>query len=536
MVDVTVKNFHEVVTQFEENLENATFVCLDFEFSGLHTNRCPNVSLFDTPKERYHILKESCKDFSPLQCGLTVFTYDRTSRNYDSTSYNFALHPRLYKNLSQSVIYETAACHFLMSHDFDFNKSFYGGIPFLNEEEITNLQLISPDTPRVEEILLNDVKKAFRSRKHEFLKRWSDEARLQEKTVIDAFSKGMMEVLISDVMTSLDFPDIVAYQLPGENSTLEVMKVNPDGGKEEFNKQEIENKARELSDAIGFTHIVRLLRKTRTPIVGHNVLMDLLYLYHKFYKPLPECYEEFKRRFSREFPEVYDTRHIISNIKVALKNDEKYGNFFRSTSLLNLYEECNGPFVRGMEYQPRIQSNLSTEMGMKAHNAGYDSFLAGAVFVRLAHFSATVNNTSPYTKPFHYMDYRRELEGYRNHVNLIRCSLTHINLAGEDPVFGRPQWLVVSRVDKNPISPDHVSRVFSAFGDVSVREMDGGCLVALPSIGMSAGVLVEMEGHEVYRVTRYEPGSGGWTSRTGAVVVVVSVGCVVGLFLRRFLK
>ena len=170
MVDVTIKNFAAVVEQFENNLVNANFVCLDFEFSGLHTHRCPKVSLFDTPKERYHILRESCKDFSPLQCGITVFSYDSTSRSYDATSYNFALHPRSFKTFSENVIYETAACQFLTSHDFDFNKSFYGGIPFLNEEQIKELEVFTGPSLPVEDILLNDVKKEYRERKHKQLK------------------------------------------------------------------------------------------------------------------------------------------------------------------------------------------------------------------------------------------------------------------------------------------------------------------------------------------------------------------------------
>ena len=37
----------------------------------------------------------------------------------------------------------------------------------------------------------------------------------------------------------------------------------------------------------GFSRVVHLLVQSKKPIVGHNCLLDMMKIYHQFYKPLP---------------------------------------------------------------------------------------------------------------------------------------------------------------------------------------------------------------------------------------------------------
>ena len=57
-----------------------------------------------------------------------------------------------------------------------------------------------------------------------------------------------------------------------------------------------------------FDHIV----KTKKPIVGHNMLLDLLHLYKAFYEPLPDSVDEFKQTIHSLFPVIYDTKLMAS--------------------------------------------------------------------------------------------------------------------------------------------------------------------------------------------------------------------------------
>ena len=43
--------------------------------------------------------------------------------------------------------------------------------------------------------------------------------------------------------------------------------------------------------------------------------MDLLFVYEKFYEPLPESVYEFKRKVNQLFPVIYDTKHASFECK-----------------------------------------------------------------------------------------------------------------------------------------------------------------------------------------------------------------------------
>lgn len=42
-----------------------------------------------------------------------------------------------------------------------------------------------------------------------------------------------------------------------------------------------------LDSYIGFSKVFKLLVELKKPIVGHNILLDLIYMFKLFYKPLP---------------------------------------------------------------------------------------------------------------------------------------------------------------------------------------------------------------------------------------------------------
>jgi hypothetical protein len=219
-------------------------------------------------------------------------------------------------------------------------------------------------------------------------------------------------------------------------------------------------------------------------------------------------------------------------MKVELKRDEKYKELFKGTSLLNLYEECKCESVKGLLYQPQILDNLGEECGMREHDAGYDSCLVGHVFLRLAHFYTLWKYNSPCIKPFHFQDYLREFSKFENCLNLIRSALSHVNLSKEDPETKRPQWLLVTERNRAAIDVQHLKCVFSAFGDVSVRNFSRySCLVAMPSIGMAAGLLVEMKDHVKYRVERYDP---SMTNKSVVIALMGSLGILAGCIMIKF--
>ena len=55
------------------------------------------------------------------------------------------------------------------------------------------------------------------------------------------------------------------------------------------------------------------LRGKRTVLVGHNVLMDLMYFYKCFFGTLPDRVEDFQRLIHELFPIVIDTKYLATH-------------------------------------------------------------------------------------------------------------------------------------------------------------------------------------------------------------------------------
>lgn len=52
------------------------------------------------------------------------------------------------------------------------------------------------------------------------------------------------------------------------------------------------------------------LKLKRPTLVGHNIFVDLVYLYRTFIGPLPDCVEEFQRKIHALFPLIVDTKYM----------------------------------------------------------------------------------------------------------------------------------------------------------------------------------------------------------------------------------
>jgi len=45
-----------------------------------------------------------------------------------------------------------------------------------------------------------------------------------------------------------------------------------------------------INECLGFTHIWNLLKTHRPKIIGHNCMLDCLYMFSHFDEPLPESF------------------------------------------------------------------------------------------------------------------------------------------------------------------------------------------------------------------------------------------------------
>ncbi len=58
------------------------------------------------------------------------------------------------------------------------------------------------------------------------------------------------------------------------------------------------------------------LQAKQTILVGHNVFMDLVYLYQCFFGPLPDPVEDFQEVMHKLFPVIIDTKYLATREEV----------------------------------------------------------------------------------------------------------------------------------------------------------------------------------------------------------------------------
>ncbi|VEN60594.1 unnamed protein product, partial [Callosobruchus maculatus] len=90
----------------------------------------------------------------------------------------------------------------------------------------------------------------------------------------------------------------------------------------------------------------------------------------------------------------------------------------------------------------------------KYHEAGWDSFCSGYIFIRLAYLN--VYDKYPKSKKFVSAELIAGLSEWKNRVNVIRGSISSISLDGEDPKSTRPPYLVVEFVKNTPVDVSKV--------------------------------------------------------------------------------
>jgi len=66
------------------------------------------------------------------------------------------------------------------------------------------------------------------------------------------------------------------------------------------------------------------MTQLKKPMVVHNGMMDLMFLYNAFIGMLPEDVAVYKREINRLFPHIHDTRHLL-NTRMSLRKDVPSG-------------------------------------------------------------------------------------------------------------------------------------------------------------------------------------------------------------------
>ncbi|CAH3997884.1 poly(A)-specific ribonuclease PARN-like [Pieris brassicae] len=470
-MEVTRKNFKEALPLVSESIEEADFLVIDAEFTGLIDGR--DVSMFDSPEEYYLTLLNGSTQFLLIQFGLCAFIWDEKMKKYRNHAYNFYLFPRGRPGYDKMFVCQSSSLEFLALQGFDFNKLFRDGISYMTEPIETKLRE-----------QLTERQKSYSNDKGTITIPDEYKAQIEEIcTKVGAFVKenksNEMEVdrcnafvrrLLFQELGSRFKNDVFLETKVFENKDR-ILKVTRLSSSDERKNKDDERKEKEwedLEEAIGFSKIARLISQSGKLVIGHNMLLDLLHTLNHFFQPLPVDYSSFKEFAHCMFPRVLDTKYMSSLPPFK----DKLTSSILQHLLVTLSQR---PF--SMPEIDSVDGRGYRQTPHKQHEAGYDAYVTGLCFLSMhAHLarmrgegSGRVTADSVQLRPF------------LNKVFLAKTAHQEspfMNLAGDDPSPSRDH--VFHLTFPKDWQKNEITQLFSAYGQILVQFLDDtSALIAL---------------------------------------------------------
>ncbi|NXP17984.1 PNDC1 ribonuclease, partial [Scytalopus superciliaris] len=503
-MEVGAEGFSRSLPRLRRRIRRAAFVAIDTELTGLHSTSPQNnePSLFDSPAERYLKARRSVQRFTVTQLGLAIFSKENSNK-YVVHSYNFFLFPSTLGVRDVEFTLSASSIQFLSHYGFDYNKFLKDGIPYMNEvqEKILRQHLLAGSWKFHSSTTDRDVlKKAI-----DEVACWIAAAKEEETMIL----QDLNDYHVLEVQLVLRQALQNVWTEPLGNRKVMVKKVSPQ------HRQLLENSSYDhcqkdliLLSARGFTNLFQILVKAKKPLVGHNMLMDLMHFHDKFYKPLPESYEEFKRNIHNLFPVLIDT-------KTVTKSMQKNYLFPRVSSLMEVYAVlCSSSLNPKDPPWPVIAlaSDCSRYAEKKSpHEAGYDAFLCGSVLLMSAHLLLCRSRDDAVEADSSFSQYLTVLAEHVNKVNFIRGGISSINFSGEDSPCHRPPVLVVHVRGWPGLNERQIYQEFKGLCRFDVRRLSKNQFMLLSSKYKQVRLVLREYRHHphlqvsIYRHWRHSP-------------------------------
>ncbi|XP_055310617.1 poly(A)-specific ribonuclease PARN-like isoform X2 [Sitodiplosis mosellana] len=465
-MDVTVNNFKEILDEFNEVIEKAAFFSIDSEFTGLYNER---TLPFATPSEFYKKLHGGTDDYIIIQLGITAFYISEDkSDTFTYKSYNFYVFPQ---NRDQIFKCSGSSLSFLAEQKFDFNKLFREGVSCCTQDVALQLRAKYDERQKAREEALEvrDEKPANFDEvpvPHEELDKLNEvKCKIQkfleagekdsENNVVFGNCNAFQRKLIYQVIQKEFYDEVTATSQTVNNQKVIVIerKWSTERQQQGVDQQNEEDEA-EYRRLVGLSALLLKISKSKKPIVGHNMFMDLFYLIRQFFEPLAETLKSFKKQAHKIFPNIFDTKHICN---------QKFRNEISNSTLKNLYDAVLQAPFKLPQIEPASPEYGYTETNSKQHEAGYDSYMTGVCFLGLAR-KLNVNNADISSKS-------AQLRPLLNKIFVMRLTdIYYIDLTGTEPKPNREHVFHVT-FPETWAQTDIINH-FRKFGPVFIRWID----------------------------------------------------------------
>ena len=427
-MDVSGHDFWASIPTLLQDVQDAVFVAFDTELSGIPTrphNRGPRGNGLPTLEERYADTKTAAEKYHILQLGLTFALREKDAPgSFVLKSYNFFLSPIPQERLwvDREYTFHSAAVKFLRQHHFNMDASLVSGVPYLSREEETLSRREWEKFKKskdfsVDTVLRNDDQPsvAFMQQVRDDINAWIDDKTPNRPDyvniapggfVMDRNARGLSSFqrrLVHQLILK-EYPKLRTFTMPGD--FIQVL-ARDDAKEKEGQTAKNESYERRLAAAIGLRwpieamargNLARInpriiqtpiheretttkafetvrdgLKSKKTVLVGHNIFMDLMFLYTCFFGPLPASASEFTNEIGTLFPNIIDTKYMATHDSLNVSLDV--------SQLGELYHQ--------LEHVPSPTILLHPDHARYAvekplHEAGYDSMLTATVLIRLS--------------------------------------------------------------------------------------------------------------------------------------------------------
>ncbi|XP_066143348.1 pre-piRNA 3'-exonuclease trimmer-like isoform X2 [Euwallacea fornicatus] len=485
MCEVNSRNFKFLYPEIKKRLQESKFCSIDTEFSALDPLPDKKASIFDTPSERYSKLNANLSGVVPLQVGLTAFSFDPKKNSYLGKVYTFYVQPASFQYIHRSFYMQTGTINFLKLYNFDFNKFVYDGIPFMNRDQELRLKdkMSTDEVSDINNSCKNVLEKIIDKEINQ-VKNWYAKAPVGATLVLpnvctEGRSNEEIIFFVHKAFRSM-CKNLWTYV---ENGEFVVKKVSPEEYRKLNFKYRLEDET--IDNLLGFSKVFRLLVELQKPIVGHNVFQDLLLIVGNFETTLPKKYLDFKELISKLLPTIFDTKSISYELKSMLPKEKQWID--NGLNIIFDYFK-NGVGRILATNSPAIEMD-NPQLGYdNFHNAGWDSFCTGYVFIS---------------------ELIAGLEQYKNRINIIRGSTSYINLDKADPESNRPPKLVIESLKNRPVNVAQVTALLSTYGFVEVKRLPYQkyrALIAIDNYVNARRILTHFNRNDSeYRISKYHP-------------------------------
>ena len=369
---VTRDNFTAAADRCEALLRTCAFVSIDCEMTGIKGESTERPALGDLTKQRYERCAKVASKFSLMQVGVCPFHPDGNG-GFTASPFTFYVLPDVKTASGPIVMFaDTAAFH--AENDFDFNAWLKKGVAFLSEAAFEAALARAtaepePREPRDRVVITNENDKTFFATSIAELRAWYDGDAAEEFIMPDCnafLRRAFYEELEASFEEAVVESRMIAPPDGGKKTRRMVVMRLDEAAKAERAAAKQATRVAALEERAGFLRIWRALDVCSKPLIGHNCLYDLLFMFHAFEGPLPPTLPEFKAALTKRLPEVWDTKQL--GLEAGCSD----------TSLANLCTD-----LKARQGTPPVSLAVGFERystQQMEHEAGYDAYLTGICF------------------------------------------------------------------------------------------------------------------------------------------------------------